>query len=104
MRGADFERWARTAGRMELSVKEIDVQHPPSGAKIELYIKDDCPFCAQAMDYYDAAGIVFASYDAQNDRERRQEMLAYTSGDPTVPAIVVDGRYVQSGWGRPPRG
>jgi hypothetical protein len=30
--------------------------------------------------------------------------LAYTNGDPTVPAIIVDGTYVQSGWGSPPRG
>jgi hypothetical protein len=31
-------------------------------------------------------------------------MLELTSGDITVPAIVVDGEYVQSGWGDPPRG
>jgi hypothetical protein len=31
-------------------------------------------------------------------------MLAMAAGDPTVPAIVVDGTYVQSGWGKPPRG
>jgi hypothetical protein len=31
-------------------------------------------------------------------------MFVYTNDDPTVPAIVVDGRYVQSGWGKPPRG
>lgn len=31
-------------------------------------------------------------------------MFAYTGGDPTVPAIVVNGEYVQSGWGSPPRG
>jgi len=30
--------------------------------------------------------------------------LAYSAGDPTVPVIVVDGAYVQSGWGSPPRG
>jgi glutaredoxin len=82
----------------------IDVAHPPSGAKIELYIKDDCPYCARAMAHYDAAGIAYAAYDAQNDGTRKAEMLRFAHGDPTVPAIVIDGTYVQSGWGSPPRG
>jgi hypothetical protein len=31
-------------------------------------------------------------------------MFAYSNDDPTVPCIVEDGKYVQSGWGDPPRG
>jgi hypothetical protein len=31
-------------------------------------------------------------------------MFGYTGGDPTVPAILINGEYVQSGWGTPPRG
>uniref|UniRef100_E6PCV9 Uncharacterized protein n=1 Tax=mine drainage metagenome TaxID=410659 RepID=E6PCV9_9ZZZZ len=30
-------------------------------------------------------------------------MLELSGGDPTVPCIVVDGRYQQSGWGKPRR-
>ncbi len=56
------------------------------------------------MAHYDAAGLPYERYDAQNDRTARQRMFAYTGGDPTVPAIVVNGVYVQSGWGSPPRG
>ena len=56
------------------------------------------------MAYYDSQGIAYAHYDAQNDRVARERMFAYSGGDPTVPAIVVDGKYVQSGWGSPPRG
>ena len=56
------------------------------------------------MAHYDAAGTPYASYDAQNDRAARKRMFEYTAGDPTVPVIVVDGAYVQSGWGSPPRG
>jgi len=56
------------------------------------------------MAFYDAAGRSYVARDAQNDREQRRRMFAYTGNDPTVPAIVVDGTYVQSGWGRPPRG
>lgn len=82
----------------------IDVEHPPAGAKLELYISPDCPYCQRAMAYYDRTGIAYRAHDAQNDRSLREAMLAYTAGDPTVPAIVIDGEYVQSGWGSPPRG
>lgn len=82
----------------------LDVTRPPAGAKIELYISPTCPYCVQAMAHYDEAGIAYRSYDAQNDRAQRDAMFRYTGGDPTVPAIVIDGTYVQSGWGTPPRG
>ena len=56
------------------------------------------------MDHYNENGIEFIEYDAQHDKARRNEMLALTGGDPTVPAIVENGVYKQSGWGDPPRG
>ena len=56
------------------------------------------------MAHYDAAGTPYTSYDAQNNRKMREKMFAYSGGDPTVPVIVIDGAYVQSGWGSPPRG
>ncbi|HEX3558880.1 MAG TPA: glutaredoxin [Pyrinomonadaceae bacterium] len=69
-----------------------------------MYVKPGCPYCQQARDYYNSKGIEFAEYDAQNDRGRRKEMFAYSNNDPTVPCIVENGKYVQSGWGDPPRG
>jgi len=83
---------------------KIDVERVPLGAKLELYIKPDCPYCAQAMAHYNAAGMRYVTHDAQNDRAARARMFAYSNDDPTVPAIVIDGTYVQSGWGSPPRG
>jgi glutaredoxin 3 len=82
----------------------FDVEHIPPGAKLELYIKPSCPYCQSAMAYYESVGTPYTSYDAQRDRRARERMFAYTDNDPTVPAIVVDGKYVQSGWGSPPRG
>jgi glutaredoxin 3 len=80
----------------------------PLGGKphlsVVIYTKPGCPYCQQARDYYDANGIKFIDYDAQNDRARRKEMFAYSGGDPTVPCIVENGKYVGSGWGNPPRG
>ena len=45
----------------------FDVEHIPPGAKLELYISPDCPYCRRAMAYYDAAGTPYAQHDAQND-------------------------------------
>jgi glutaredoxin 3 len=84
--------------------RAFDVEHLPPGAKLELYISPSCPYCQRAMAFYDEAGVAYARYDAQNDRRARERMLAYSHGDPTVPVIVVDGEYRQSGWGSPPRG
>ena len=69
-----------------------------------MYVKPNCPYCQQAREHYNAAGVAFTEYDAQNDRARRKEMLGYSGGDPTVPCIVEDGVYKGSGWGEPPRG
>jgi glutaredoxin 3 len=82
----------------------FDVKNVPPGMKVELYISPSCPYCAQALDYYERAGVPHTVHDAQNDPRARRRMFGYTGGDPTVPAILINGQYVQSGWGTPPRG
>jgi glutaredoxin 3 len=84
--------------------KPFDVEHIPPGATLELYISPSCPYCQRAIAYYKSVGTAFVSHDAQNDRDARKRMFAYTNNNPTVPAIIVDGSYIQSGWGSPPRG
>ena len=69
-----------------------------------VYTKPGCPYCQQARDHYNRKKIKFIEYDAQNDKVRQREMLAFSDGDPTVPCIVENGAYKQSGWGDPPRG
>ncbi|HEV7179407.1 MAG TPA: glutaredoxin [Candidatus Baltobacteraceae bacterium] len=81
-----------------------DVEHVAAGSSVELYISPACPYCRDAMAYYDSNGVAYTAHDAQNDPSKRKRMFAYTGNDPTVPAIVIDGVYVQSGWGKPPRG
>ncbi len=71
---------------------------------VVIYTKPGCPYCEQARDHYNSKGVPFLDYDAQNDKQRQREMLEYTGGDPTVPAIVENGVYIGSGWGDPPRG
>ena len=69
-----------------------------------IYTKSGCPYCDKARDYYNENNIKFTEYDAQNNRARKREMLDYSGGDLTVPCIVENGEYIQSGWGDPPRG
>ena len=83
---------------------KIDVERIPRASQVDLYISPSCPYCRAAIAHYNAASTDYTVHDAQNDPAERRAMFGYTKGDPTVPAIVVDGVYVQSGWGSPPRG
>ncbi|CAN5454430.1 hypothetical protein BH10ACI3_BH10ACI3_15320 [soil metagenome] len=69
-----------------------------------LYTKPGCPYCQRARDHYDAQGVKYLDFDAQNDKAKQNEMLEYSGGDLTVPCIVENGEYIASGWGDPPRG
>ena len=82
----------------------MDLERLEPGRRVEMYVSPTCPYCEQARAHFDARHYPYTVYDAQNDRARRAEMFAFTGGDPTVPAIVVDGAYVRSGWGDPPHG
>jgi glutaredoxin 3 len=82
--------------------------HLPDGGgeavALVIYTKPGCPYCQQARDYYNSKGITFIDRDAQTNKEFRAQMFKFSGGDPTVPCIVKDGKYVQSGWGDPLRG
>lgn len=71
---------------------------------VVMYVKPGCPYCQQARDHFNANGIDFVEYDAQNDIARQREMLDLSGGDLVVPCIVENGEYIQSGWGNPRRG
>ena len=84
---------------MAIDVEKLGPEH-----RIEMYIKTDCPYCAEAQAFYRSKGVPFTAIEAQHDAVQKRRMLDLAGGDPTVPAIVVDGKYVQSGWGKPPQG
>ncbi len=69
-----------------------------------MYVKEGCPYCQKARNYYNANAIPFVEFDAQNDLRRQREMLQFSDGDLVVPCIIENGEYVQSGWGNPLRG
>ena len=69
-----------------------------------IYTKPGCPYCDKARDHYNENSVEFTEYDAQNDKIRQKEMLDISDGNLTVPCIVENGKYVQSGWGEQLRG
>ena len=67
-------------------------------SEVVMYTKPGCPSCAKAKDWYNAKSIVFTEKYAQDNREYRKEMFAFSDNNPTVPVIVEDGKLKQIGW------
>jgi glutaredoxin 3 len=60
-------------------------------AKVEIYTKFLCPFCARAMKLLAAKGVAVDEIDITMGGPRRAEMLARSEGRTTVPQIFIDG-------------
>lgn len=63
-------------------------------AKVELYTKDYCPYCARAKSLLRKKGVDYIEYDITTDGEKRDEMLARAPGRMTVPQIFIDDRHI----------
>ena len=66
--------------------------------EVILYTKPGCPYCQKAREHYTQKGIDFDDRNAQDNPVYRKEMLSISSGDPTVPVVVEDGKLKQIGW------
>jgi glutaredoxin 3 len=54
-------------------------------AKVIIYGTETCPFCKKAREVYGDRAVF---YNVSEDPERLKEMLVYSKGEQTVPAIV----------------
>ncbi|WP_242126350.1 glutaredoxin 3 [Sphingobium sp. Sx8-8] len=63
-------------------------------AKVEIYTRAWCGYCARAKSLLDRKGVAFEEYDITMDGAKRQEMLDRAQGGATVPQIFIDGRHV----------
>lgn len=63
-------------------------------AKVEIYTKAFCPFCARAMKLLRAKQAQIEEYDITMGGPRRAEMLERANGGITVPQIFIDGRHI----------
>ena len=63
-------------------------------AKVEIYTKAWCGYCARAKALLEGKGIAFDEYDITMGGPKRSEMLDRANGGSTVPQIFIDGRHI----------
>jgi thioredoxin reductase (NADPH) len=61
---------------------------------IEIYTKEDCPFCHKAKELLKEKGEEFTEFDVEKQPEKLTEMLARSQGRKTVPEIFIDGKLI----------
>jgi glutaredoxin 3 len=60
-------------------------------AKVQVYSKQQCPYCVKAKSLLTKKGVEFEEIDVENDDAKRA-WLVETTGQRTVPQVFVDGR------------
>lgn len=63
-------------------------------AKVEIYTKAFCGYCARAKALLDSKRISYEEYDITMGGPKRGEMLERSKGGVTVPQIFIDGAHV----------
>jgi glutaredoxin 3 len=63
-------------------------------ARVEIYTKIFCPYCARAKKLLTDKGADFEEYEISMGGEKRQEMLRRANGRTTVPQIFIDDVHV----------
>lgn len=63
-------------------------------AKVEIYTKFLCGYCARAKNLLASKGAEFEEIDITMDAVRREEMLGRANGRSTVPQIFIDGAHI----------
>lgn len=57
---------------------------------LELFYKDDCPYCHKVMDFMDAHGIAVTMRDVVEEPANRERLLS-VGGKAQVPCLFIDG-------------
>lgn len=63
-------------------------------AKVEIYTKAFCPYCARAMRLLAEKGVTPEEHDITMDAALRRQMIERANGGMTVPQIFIDGRHI----------
>lgn len=63
-------------------------------AKVEIYTKAFCPYCARAMKLLGSKQAKVEEYDISLGGPKRTEMIERSGGGMTVPQIFIDGQHV----------
>lgn len=65
-------------------------------AKPTMYVKPDCPYCAQQRERFSEQGVEWEEIDATASAEARAELMRYSNNTGIVPTVV-DGANVTIG-------
>ncbi len=63
-------------------------------ARVEIYTKFFCPYCARAKKLLGEKGVDYEEYEISADGAKREEMIQRAGGRTTVPQVFIDGRHV----------
>jgi len=63
-------------------------------ARVEIYTRIFCGYCARARQLLESKGVAYEEYDITMDASKRAEMLQRAPGHTTVPQIFIDDRHV----------
>lgn len=63
-------------------------------AKVEIYTKAFCPYCARAVRLLTARGVAYDEYDITMGGPKRAEMIQRADGRTTVPQVFIGGVHV----------
>ncbi len=63
-------------------------------AKIEIYTKAFCPYCARAKSLLTSKQAAFEEFDIMMDSGLRNTMISRANGGTTVPQIFIDGKHI----------
>ncbi len=63
-------------------------------AKVEIYTKDWCGYCARAKRLLTESGVDIVEYPVDMGGDKKSEMIQRAGGRTTVPQIFIDGRHI----------
>jgi glutaredoxin 3 len=69
-------------------------RHLGSMAKVEVYTKFFCPYCARALALLASKKVEVEETDITMSAEKRAEMIGRADGRTTVPQIFIDGQHI----------
>jgi glutaredoxin 3 len=63
-------------------------------ARVEIYTKFLCPYCARAKKLLGDKGVSYEEYEISSGGEKRAEMMQRANGRHTVPQVFIDGQHI----------
>jgi glutaredoxin 3 len=63
-------------------------------ARVEIYTKFFCPYCARAKRLLEDKGVAFEEFEISGGGDKREEMIQRAGGRTTVPQIFIGGQHI----------